>query len=181
MPAGKVLSENFAPNWLPRISSTSDVPSDLTFDVECQICIKKLAIIEPLNDEDVETYTILPCGHVFSYKCAKIWLNSSQNANCPYCRKLSYHSSCRHVVTLRFFQFQPKNGGNLQEAISECVAGDDGLPPKCGHCLSGKAGGGSDEPRRAGNNRRGRVMTSDDLTDMIHAFLEDRARIEVRF
>ncbi|KAI8949492.1 hypothetical protein F4801DRAFT_580317 [Xylaria longipes] len=57
------IGDNYAPNWLPYFSLDGDIFCD--FDVECQICNKRLAITELADGEDIEDFCVLPCGHAF--------------------------------------------------------------------------------------------------------------------
>ncbi|RWA04002.1 hypothetical protein EKO27_g11102 [Xylaria grammica] len=73
------ITDNFALNWLPYFSPEGDVLPDILFAVECGICGNQLAISQPPDDEDIETFCVLPCGHAFGHQCINSWLGDSYN------------------------------------------------------------------------------------------------------
>ncbi|RYC64443.1 hypothetical protein CHU98_g1737 [Xylaria longipes] len=103
------IGDNYAPNWLPYFSLDGDIFCD--FDVECQICNKRLAITELADGEDIEDFCVLPCGHAFGYPLV--------------------HSRCGHSFVPK--RVELSDGSNMHKAVSECVIAREGLLPECGH------------------------------------------------
>ncbi len=142
------ISDNFAPNWLPYFSPEGDILPDVVFHVDCQICDKKLAISQPVDDEN-EPFVVLPCGHAFGLSCIKTWLRRSPNATCPSCRSPLWYSECEHYITPKPIQL---GVDNMREAISKRIVGQDGLPSHCRGCRERHARG-EGEPEVSDNNR----------------------------
>ncbi|KAI1132452.1 hypothetical protein F5Y10DRAFT_293546 [Nemania abortiva] len=93
----------YAPNWLPYFAEDGQLLPDVTLSVECGICKSGLAITQAADDEH-ETFTILPCGHVFGHACILEWFGQqdrSRRATCPQCRKSMMHVNCGHRVEVR--------------------------------------------------------------------------------
>ncbi|KAI1179624.1 hypothetical protein F4777DRAFT_600416 [Nemania sp. FL0916] len=113
------MSDNYAPNWLPFFSPDGDVLPDVFFGVECQVCNKRLAICEPANNDDVEDFAVLPCGHAFGHECVSQWLRAAGNPNCP---------SCRDELPIGFIPRPIRlDGSNMKRAIEESLTGAGGL------------------------------------------------------
>ncbi|KAI8625771.1 hypothetical protein F5Y19DRAFT_488778 [Xylariaceae sp. FL1651] len=149
--SSNALTENFAPNWLPHFSSSGRVPPGVQSFVECQICNKKLAIVERPDGENVEAYTVLPCGHSFGIACIKTWLESADT--CPSCRRSLTHRRCGHQVSL--WAIQAGSNMNMRNEILDGLAVDGELPSRCLNC---KFGDGSSEPEP--RSRRNREVSS---------------------
>jgi hypothetical protein len=132
MSTDNTISDNYAPNWLPFISPEGDILADILFAVDCQICRKRLAISEPPDAEEVESFAVLPCGHAFG--CERHWINGSDDPTCPSCRFSLRHSRCEHKFVPRPIELN--NSTNMYDAISQSIVGE--LPPLCRDCLSGR-------------------------------------------
>ncbi|KAI0518179.1 hypothetical protein F5B22DRAFT_644942 [Xylaria bambusicola] len=127
------ITDNFATNWLPHFSPEGNILPDVSFKVDCQICSKSLAISDPADGENFETFTVLPCGHAFGLEDVQTWVIASDSATCPSCREPLWHRDCEHYISLR-----PLEAGmnNMRKAISKCIRQ---IPPKCRHCRHGNA------------------------------------------
>ncbi|GAW13137.1 hypothetical protein ANO14919_025150 [Xylariales sp. No.14919] len=143
------ITDNFALNWLPYFSPEGDVLPDILFAVECGICGNQLAISQPPDGDDIETFCVLPCGHAFGHECINSWLGSSNSPNCPSCRYSLYHSGCEHVIAPDLICLG--DSYNMREAISSCIVGGDGLPSECENCRSD----GASSSHWDGNNDEG--------------------------
>ncbi|KAI0974830.1 hypothetical protein F4678DRAFT_457946 [Xylaria arbuscula] len=126
--AQNMVSDNFAPNWLPYLTPEDVIIPDTSFSVDCQICVKKLAIEceEDFSEEEFEEYRILPCGHTFGLECIELWLKAS-----PSCRFPLWHTSCKHLVDQESLHLE---ADNTYTVISKCIVGGQGLNPCCDYC-----------------------------------------------
>ncbi|KAI0427853.1 hypothetical protein F5Y09DRAFT_314979 [Xylaria sp. FL1042] len=162
---GDVITDNYAPNWLPFFSPTGEVLIDGLFEVECFICNKMLSITRPPDDK-VERFAVMPCGHIVGYECLKLWINSkSSNCTCPCCRTPLWHKDCEHAIKPTSI----KAGGakNMREAITQGIGN---LPPRCSFCTQGANGGGTSTHSDRTNaqertNARDRTNTHGDRAD----------------
>ncbi|KAI0112148.1 hypothetical protein GGR51DRAFT_557329 [Nemania sp. FL0031] len=138
MSTNNTITDNYAPNWLPFISPEGDILEDVIFDVECQICNKRLAITEPADEDNIESYTVLPCGHVFGHTCIGLWMDASNQGSCPStcpsCRFVLQHSGCNDYVVLK----EINSGSNMWTTISDSIVDEGGLPPVCAFCENGQ-------------------------------------------
>ncbi|KAG4416849.1 hypothetical protein IFR04_009991 [Cadophora malorum] len=74
----------------PRSQPWPHFPSD------CTICHSSFNTPRP--DGTIESPSLLPCSHIFGSICIQRWLESSQNQNCPNCRREMRYSGCGHAV-----------------------------------------------------------------------------------
>ncbi|CAJ2511293.1 Uu.00g069180.m01.CDS01 [Anthostomella pinea] len=115
------LVDHYTPNWLDYFSPDGDLLGDVLLQVDCQICDKKLAIIQPPDDEN-EAYTVLPCGHAFGYNCIQLWLEGGNNPTCPSCRKSLEHRDCGHLFSPQ--SFEPVDGFNVHQDLPPVLGPD---------------------------------------------------------
>lgn len=86
------------------------------------------------NNEEYETFTVLPCGHAFGYACIKAWFEHAQMPNCPFCRKYMRHRGCGHVV-----EIQPRDtvdGFDFPLTVADLLRDHEELPLLCKRCIS---------------------------------------------
>ncbi|KAI0856564.1 hypothetical protein F4860DRAFT_506666 [Xylaria cubensis] len=118
----------------------SSTRSNLTFDwvgviathgtikVPCGICGLRLSVHHPPKEYQVESFTILPCGHAFGYKCIQALFQIDDSALCPSCEVSARHSGCGHLAKLGKMQQEDKN-------LTLEMVDKDGLPALCDHCV----------------------------------------------
>ncbi|KAJ2978045.1 hypothetical protein NUW58_g7618 [Xylaria curta] len=87
---------SYAPNWAPYFEQNGKRKSGVEIAVDCAICRQSLAITQ-CADYQHESFTVLPCGHVFGFECIEQWFREA--GNCPTCRK--------RLVTEFFYSFFP--------------------------------------------------------------------------
>ncbi|KAI1277442.1 hypothetical protein F5Y07DRAFT_362974 [Xylaria sp. FL0933] len=93
---------SFTPSWAPYFNFEGRLLPDVNLAVDCGICKTELAITKEA-DKDHETFTMLPCGHVFGFECLSEWFR--HRPTCPCCRKQWMHR-CGHP-----FKFEKMQGG----------------------------------------------------------------------
>ncbi|CZR59028.1 uncharacterized protein PAC_08920 [Phialocephala subalpina] len=115
----------------PSISSSLNYFDEIDAAAEeeathCTICNDPLSTT-PINNNttEVETPTILPCGHIFGSNCITRWLNNSTHQNCPICRRRMTYRSCHHVVKPLPVEVNPK------------LVREQDMPEKCLLCREG--------------------------------------------
>ncbi|KAI1817764.1 hypothetical protein GGS20DRAFT_582264 [Poronia punctata] len=132
------VDDVYLPNWVQYFSKDNKLLENVNLSAECIICGSKLAITSQVDPEgDSESFTVLPCGHVFGYDCITRWFMTSPRAsNCPTCRKDIYHDFCRHVKA----PIRCLNGGvdfnvhKLAEQVAKLARHEAlGLPVNCRH------------------------------------------------
>ncbi|KAI0004715.1 hypothetical protein F4779DRAFT_621362 [Xylariaceae sp. FL0662B] len=123
------IDNHYAPNWLTFFNEDGDLLGDVRLQVECHICDKYLAIIEPPDDEH-EAYCIFPCGHAFGHECASRWIDN--NPTCPTCRRSLQFRGCSHRVSIE--PLQPVDGFNIHRDLPLILNRDEELPEMCSRC-----------------------------------------------
>ncbi|KAI8945996.1 hypothetical protein F4801DRAFT_593716 [Xylaria longipes] len=99
-----------------------------TIDTKCAICDSRLSLYEPPNNNGVEAFTVLPCGHAFGYECVKFWFQTDDMAKCPTCGVSAKHSGCGHLAKLRKMQQEDKN-------LNLKMPDNEPLPSRCDYCV----------------------------------------------
>ncbi|KAI0470297.1 hypothetical protein F4859DRAFT_522785 [Xylaria cf. heliscus] len=125
------LEDTYVPNILPHFSRDGKVHSNVKVSIECGICSMGLAITQPA-DKDHETFTMLPCGHVFGHQCISQWFK--QTANCPQCRTNMVHDICGHQATLKEMEGGPDF--NIRRDLPAALGAGKQLPDRCDDCQS---------------------------------------------
>ncbi|KAJ3563133.1 hypothetical protein NPX13_g8307 [Xylaria arbuscula] len=123
----RTVADVFAPAWEPYLNEQGHFQEDVDFTLECYICRKGLAINKNVDDNH-ETATMLPCGHVFGHECIKEWFQNS--ATCPACRKDWRHQGCCHPLEPKAIQAGPNF--TFQELPARMEP--EGLPQNCDTC-----------------------------------------------
>ncbi|KAI0103172.1 hypothetical protein GGR51DRAFT_573357 [Nemania sp. FL0031] len=124
------IEDAYAPNWRPYFTEQGRLISDVNLAVDCGICGNKLAITQPDNDDN-ETFAVLPCGHVFGYRCISQWLHRSQSPTCPTCRRSLQHLICGHKIRPRQIlgtEF------NIHRDLEVVIEDGEDLPGRCASC-----------------------------------------------
>ncbi|KAI0973076.1 hypothetical protein F4678DRAFT_478290 [Xylaria arbuscula] len=171
-----MVSDNFAPNWLPYLTPEGEIIPDVSFLVDCQICRKNLAITHPATGDDFEMFCVLPCGHAFGYECLKLWLEASDYATCPSCRFSLWHRRCNHYITAEPLYLGVEN---MHRSISESIAGHEGLPPNCESCQSESESESESESSSEddGDDTDEDDNDGDDFTETARAFFEHQRQM----
>lgn len=119
---------SYVRNWAPYFNPEGVLLPNVEVDVTCVICQHNIAITT-VKDDTHESWTMLPCGHVFGLECTKKWF--SHVPNCPSCRMTMQHPGCLHA-------YNPKEiaGGpdfNLK-SLPPIMNSEAQLPATCGNC-----------------------------------------------
>ncbi|KAK3939567.1 hypothetical protein QBC46DRAFT_342406 [Diplogelasinospora grovesii] len=120
------------------LSSLEKQTTKAQVEATCPICQETVG---SRNAEGIiETWSILPCGHVFGSYCIKHYLNivADNRPSCPVCRQIAYHK-CGHPV-LPVLLDDPDNQGEMGASIVEAsdhFVEDMKLSP-CGYCEQDK-------------------------------------------
>ncbi|RWA10867.1 hypothetical protein EKO27_g4241 [Xylaria grammica] len=123
------IQDNYSPNWVPYFTPEGNLLPGVGLSVECGICNTKLAITNQV-DHHHESFTMLPCGHVFGHECVTKWL--THKPNCPMCRKSFEHRICHHYADPQEIQ-----GGadfNICRDLPPTMAVGEQLPGFCNKC-----------------------------------------------
>jgi hypothetical protein len=105
------------------------------------------------DDEEYETFAILPCGHAFGYTCIQTWFATTARPDCPFCRKAMRHSTCGHVVDVQPIIFG--DGANIHNVLVLApLLHNEELPPLCPRCTENRAEQAPGEARQFHRRRR---------------------------
>ncbi|KAI1171201.1 hypothetical protein F4777DRAFT_583136 [Nemania sp. FL0916] len=128
---GFAVEDIYAPSWFSSFDSRGRLNPGAAMKVECQICTKKLAVTKR-PDSKHETFTMLPCGHVFGYKCVKHWLEQADRPNCPQCRtKMVYACGCQ----VRPTEMRGGPSFNPHSKLPPVLLDAGGDLPRCPRCM----------------------------------------------
>ncbi|KAI3317255.1 hypothetical protein HD806DRAFT_527238 [Xylariaceae sp. AK1471] len=108
--------------WMGVLSGGGQVKT------KCKLCNLRLSINEPPNGQDVQAFTILPCGHAFGYDCIKTLFQADHSAQCPSCGASAKHRRCGHLPKFRKMEQKDKN-------LTFKMVDPDGLPSRCEYCV----------------------------------------------
>ncbi|KAI1426544.1 hypothetical protein F5Y12DRAFT_712989 [Xylaria sp. FL1777] len=123
------VHDSYTPNWAQYFSSEGRILPDVNLSVDCGICCRELAVTKKVDD-DHESFSVLPCGHVFGFQCLSLWF--CERPTCPMCRKSWWHHACGHNFKLSEFSGGKEfNIHDLPRVIDPAE-----LPGRCNYCIN---------------------------------------------
>jgi len=120
-------------SYVPRPQTTFS-PISQGPPIICAICREsRLQICERLGKDTDTTPALLPCGHVFGYKCLKTYLSDlDDNPLCPVCRLDLRYPKCGHAIEPRALDQE-----NIRPLPDTIPLGGK-IPPHCRDCSNKK-------------------------------------------
>jgi len=142
------LIHSYIPNWLPHFGEDGNLLPGVKLSVDCPICLRKLAITEPENENE-EAFSKLPCGHAFGHECINNWLHDCIQERgkftCPTCRVQFKHEACGHQIVLgRINTGASLSSLSLRERLGPCGP-EQKVPPFCFSCRASMRESGRSE------------------------------------
>ncbi|KAK3956068.1 hypothetical protein QBC32DRAFT_163834 [Pseudoneurospora amorphoporcata] len=144
-PANKPLASSKGKNsgWTERVKekqveAQSEEETDPA-DKMCPICHEEIGF--PSSEGIVETWSVLPCGHMFGSHCIKHYIQmvAYDRPQCPMCRYSLVHG-CGHPVLPALFVTEGRNAAKInRETIRALVMRS--LQYNCAYCTEMIASG----------------------------------------
>ncbi|RYC56659.1 hypothetical protein CHU98_g9559 [Xylaria longipes] len=150
------LDDSYLPNLLPYFDPSGILLPDMNLCVECGICGTGLAINQRA-DQDHEAFAMLPCGHLFGYRCITRWVE--QMPNCPQCRMNMVHRACGHDITIN--EMEGGLGFNIHRDLPAALGASQQIPSRCNACHTNRNNNNNNNREPGRHNSRRRAQRDD--------------------
>ncbi|EGO61101.1 hypothetical protein NEUTE1DRAFT_120151 [Neurospora tetrasperma FGSC 2508] len=122
-------------------------------DKMCPICHEEIG--SPSSEGIVETWSVLPCGHMFGSHCIKHYIQmvAYDRPQCPICRYSLVHG-CGHPVLPALFVTEGHNAAKVNKATIRALAMTS-MQYNCAYCTEMIARGHRVVAARHGRKRQG--------------------------